>query len=185
MERLIELENLIASDQIHFVNVGRALKEIRDQRLYKKALYDTFELYVRGRWDMGRSHAYRLITFYEVIRNLSPIGDILPVNESQVRPFAKLTPCEQRELWTDFVKSGSEMTALSIKKFIDARKIGPPDKLDLNDRITEEYMAAVQAMLNQVRIAQGDHWKGTSRQAALLWNRIIHEKILSHEVDHG
>lgn len=185
MDRLIELEALIARSRNYFYNVGRALTEIRDKRLYKQALFETFESYVKARWDMGRAHAYRLIAFYEVIRNLSPIGDILPANESQVRPLARLTPHEQRRLWKDFVKSGSEPTALSIKKFIDARKTKPRSSKDLTDRITQEYMAAVKAMLDQVRVSRQDHWQSTSRQAALLWNRVIREMILKREADHG
>jgi len=185
MERLSELEAVITRSQDHFCKVGRALSEIRDKQLYKKALFETFEAYVRGRWDMGRAQAYRLMAFYDVIRNLSPIGDILPENESQVRPLARLTPLEQRELWKDFVTSGSELTARTIKMFIDARKTKPQSKPDLSERMTEGYRCAVNAMRDQVRVARQDHWQGTSRQAALLWNRVIREMILEKDVDRG
>jgi hypothetical protein len=185
MERLTQLEKLIANNQEHFCSVGRALKEIRDERLYKQALFETFEMYVRVRWDMGRAHAYRLIKFSDIIHNLSPIGDILPANESQVRPLSQLTPYEQRKVWKDFVKSGAELTALSIKKFIDSRKTKSNPKPELSDRLAEEYMAAVHVMLDQIRVAQKDHWQNTSRQAALLWNRVIREKILEQGADHG
>lgn len=184
MERLTELEKVIAASRGHFVTVGRALREIRDKRLYKKALFETFEIYVRQRWDMGRAHAYRLMAFYEIIGNLSPIGDILPENEAQVRPLARLTPCEQRELWKDFVKSGAEVSARSIKKFIDARKASPQTP-DLSERISKEYKAAVKVMLDQVRVARQDHWQETSRQAALLCNRVVREMILDKDADHG
>jgi hypothetical protein len=40
-------------------------------------------------------------------------------------------------------------------------------------------------MIDQVRVARQDHWQGTSRQAALLWNRVVREKILEKEKDHG
>ena len=180
MERLIELETLIAHGQERFCQIGRALKEIKDGRLYKQALFETFEAYVKARWDMGRSQAYRLIKSYEVVRNLSPIGDIMPANESQVRPLAQLDPCEQRNIWKDLIKSGVELTALNIRKFIDSRKPKQRIKPDLSDRITDEYMAAVNAMFEQVRVAQHDHWEKTSQQAALLWNRVIREKILSN-----
>jgi hypothetical protein len=185
MNRLIELEALIVRSRDYFYDVGRALKEIRDKRLYKKALFETFGSYVKARWDMGRAHAYRLIAFYEVIRNLSPIGDILPTNESQARPLARFTPHQQRRLWKDFLKSGSEQTALSIKKFIDALKTEPKNSEDLTDRITQEYMVVVKAMMEQVRVSRQDHWQSTSRQAALLWNRVIREMILKREAHYG
>lgn len=184
MERLAQLEALIARSQEHFCKTGRALKEIRDSRLYRQALFDTFEAYTRARWDMGRSQAYRLIKSYEVIHNLSPIGDILPANESQARPLAHLEPSEQRRTWKEFIKSGIELTALNIKRFIDAQEPvnAPPD---LTGRITDEYMAAVKFMLEQICVARHDHWQKTSRQAALLWHRVIREKILSEKVGNG
>jgi len=186
-DRLTHLENLIARNQCHFHKIGKALKEIRDSRLYKLILFETFDAYTKARWDMGKSHAYRLIQAYQVVNNLSPIGDILPGNESQVRPLVKLDPFEQRKAWKTFLNTGMEITAPNIKKFITGCK--PPAKeipiVDLTDQISKEYMDAVQAMLEQVRIAQNDHWVETSRQAGLLWTSVIREKIESKEPDNG
>jgi hypothetical protein len=184
-EHLARLESLICSNQEHYCETGRALKEIRDNRLYKLALFDTFEAYTRARWDISRAHAYRLIQYCEVIRNLSPVGDVLPANESQVRHLARLRPIEQRRIWKAFLAGGSELTAQNIKRFISARDMKKPDPPDLSDRITPEYMAAVKTMLEQVRIARHDNWQATSRQAALLWNRVVKEKILSKEAGDG
>lgn len=185
MERLVKLETLIARNQEGFYKIGKALKEIRDNRLYKQAFFKSFEAYTRERWDMGKSHAYRLIQFYEVIYNLSPIGDKLPANESQARPLTQLDSIEQRQLWKEIIESGMELTARNIKKFIVSRKPAPASKPDLTNKISNEYMAVVKAMLEQVRVAQHDHWQQTSRQAALLWHRVIHEKIISKGADNG
>lgn len=46
-------------------------------------------------------------------------------------------------------------------------------------------MAAVKAMLEQVRAARNDHWQKTSRQAAMIWHRVIQENILSKEAGNG
>ena len=186
-DRLTHLENIIARNQCHFHKIGKALKEIRDSRLYKLILFETFEAYTKARWDLGKSHAYRLIQAYQVVNNLSPNGDILPDNEYQVRPLIKLDPLEQRRAWNTFLNTGMEITALNIKKFIIGSKPsakGTPVK-DLTDRISKEYMDAVQAILEQVRIAQNDHWQKTSRQAALLWTSVLREKILSKESGNG
>jgi hypothetical protein len=184
-DRLIRLENLIARNQCRFHEIGKALKEIRDSRLYKLNLFNSFEAYVRARWDMGKSQAYRVIEAYQVVNNLSPIGDILPSNESQVRPLVPLDPIEQRKIWKAFLKSAMEITAPNIKRFIDSAKksdTGNKDEpVDLTDQVSKAYMDAVQAMLEQVRQAQQDHWQKTSRQAGLLWNRVIQERILSKE----
>jgi hypothetical protein len=187
-ERLIQLENLITNKQNHFYQIGKALKEINDARLYKLTCFDTFEAYIKNRWDMKKSHAYRMIDAYKVISNLSPIGDIiLPANESQARPLVQLTSVEQRKIWQAFLNTGKEITAINIKNFIDVEcKSTDKDKpADLNDQISREYMEAVHAMIEQVRIAQNDHWQKTSRQAGLLWNMIIREKILLKMANHG
>jgi len=184
-EQLARLESLISRNQERFCETGRALKEIRDNRLYKLALFDTFEAYTRARWDISRAQAYRLIKYCEVIRNLSPIGDLLPANESQIRHLAQLSPIEQRLVWKDFLASGIELTAQNIKRFMNTRGIKKTNPPDLSDRITEDYMAAVKAMLEQVRLARQDNWQSTSRQAALLWNRVVREKIVSKEVGDG
>jgi hypothetical protein len=184
-KQLAHLESLVSSSQERFCVTGRALKEIRDNQLYKLVLFDTFEAYTKARWDISRAHAYRLIKYWEVIHNLSPIGDILPVNESQVRHLAQLLPMEQRRVWKDFLASGNELTAQNIKRFITARDMKKPAPPDWSERITPEYMAAVKAMLDQVCVARHDNWQSTSRQAALLWNRVVKEKILSKGTGDG
>jgi len=186
-DRLTHLENLIARNQCHFHEIGKALKEIRDSRLYKLILFETFEAYTKARWDLGKSHVYRLIQAYQVVNNLSPIGDILPENEYQVRPLIKLDPFEQRRAWKTFLKTGMEITAPNIKKFVAGCKTFAKRKPveDLTDQISKEYMVTVLGMLEQIRIAQNDHWQKTSRQAGLLWNQVIREKILSKESGNG
>jgi len=185
-ERLTSLENIIANNQYRFFDIGKALKEIRDTRLYKLTLFETFEAYAKNRWDMARSQVYRLIDAFNVVNNLSPNGDILPGNEAQARILAPLDPSEQRKTWKEFLNTGMDITAPNIKKYIEERNAVEINKpVDLTDQISSEYMKTVQEMLSQVRLAQNDHWQKTSRQAALLWNRVIHEKIISNEMSNG
>lgn len=72
-----------------FLEVGLALKAIREEKLYREQ-FQTFEKYVVDRWGMHKSQAYRLIDAAEVKQDLSPIGDKIPkakeINkESQLR----------------------------------------------------------------------------------------------------
>jgi len=67
-----------------FVEVGNALKAIRDKKLYKLS-HKTFAEYAKDRWGWGRSHAYRMI---DAAQDLSPIGDKIS-NEAQAREVAK------------------------------------------------------------------------------------------------
>lgn len=58
--RLQKCEAVIEKGLQTFIEVGNALLEIRDSRLYRQD-YGTFEDYCRKRWKISRAHAYRLI----------------------------------------------------------------------------------------------------------------------------
>lgn len=179
-ERLTTLENVINKNRRSFYVIGKALKEIRDDRLYRFLLFKTFEAYTRARWETGKSQAYRLIEACHVIDNLSPIGDILPENEAQVRSLATLAPAAQRKIWRDFLMTGVELSALNIRKQIASCITGNPGtEADRTGIISDTYKKAALAMLEQIRQAQSDGWQSTSREASLFWNRIMKEKIMS------
>ena len=177
--RLAALEAVIESERRRFYKVGKALGEIRDCRLYRELLYESFEQYVRKRWDMGRSHAYRMIEASAVIDNLSPIGDRLPENEAQLRPLSRLKPADQRRLWQAFLSAGLTPTACNIGRFV-ANVVDPQKpRIDLTHVISPSYKVAVMAMLREIGAAREDGWRATSREAGLLWLSVMREKILS------
>lgn len=177
--RLIELESAIESERRRFYEVGKALKEIRDDRLYRELMFDSFEAYLKKRWDLSRSHAYRLIEACRVIDNLSPVEDVLPENEAQLRPLAQLTPADQRKIWREFVASGMELNAAGIQRFVSKYVNGKKAKIDLTGVVSNDYKQAVLAMLQQIRIAGQDGWRKTSREAGLFWLRVMKEKIVA------
>ncbi len=179
-DKLVRLENVIDQSRRRFYETGRALKRIRDEKLYKVALFDSFECYVRRRWEMGKSQAYRLIEACVVVENLSPIGDVAPANEAQARVLASLPAAEQRKVWSAFLESGAEQTAENIKRFIRAGAAKPgSERKDLTGQIGADYKKVVLEMMEQINLAKSDGWRTTSRQAALLWNRVMKDKILS------
>lgn len=186
VNRLAELENVIETNQSKFYQTGKALKQIRDERLFRDLLFDSFEAYVKDRWDMARSQAYRLIEASKVIDNLSPIGDgILPENESQTRILGRLKKDDQRKIWREFITAGIEMNATNIRKFANERikkaiPVRESKSSNLTDIISSSYKEAVLAMLEQIRLAQNDDWKTTSRDAALFWLKVMKEKIISN-----
>lgn len=186
VNRLAELENVIETNQSKFYQTGKALKQIRDERLFRDLLFDSFEAYVKDRWDMARSQAYRLIEASKVIDNLSPIGDgILPENESQTRILGRLKKEDQRKIWREFITAGIEMNATNIRKFANERikkaiPVRESKSSNLTDIISSSYKEAVLAMLEQIRLAQNDDWKTTSRDAALFWLKVMKEKIISN-----
>ena len=80
-EFLQEREGVIRAGLRNFLDVGRALRDIRDHRdggLWK-AKYGTFDNYCKARWDIQRHHAHRLVDAAEVVGQMSPIGDSAPV----------------------------------------------------------------------------------------------------------
>jgi hypothetical protein len=92
--QLAPCETVIERGIQTFYEVGTALLEIRDGRLYR-ATHGTCEEYCRERWSMNRRYANRLIEASRFIEQLGPIGP-KPTSESQVRPLAGLEPEDQR-----------------------------------------------------------------------------------------
>jgi hypothetical protein len=113
--RLAELETVIERGLQTFIEVGSALMEIRNSRLYRQ-MYATFEEYCQERWDLRKSRTYQLMDAAEVVENLksSTIVELssgsipLPVNEAQARPLAKLEVEMQRQVWQRAVETAPE-----------------------------------------------------------------------------
>ncbi len=74
-DRLKTCETAISKGIASFVDVGRALTEIRDEKLYR-ATHKTFEAYCKERWEIGRSRAYELIDQAEVIDTIYSTVDL-------------------------------------------------------------------------------------------------------------
>lgn len=118
--RLSELERTIDSGLKTFLEVGRALREILELKLYR-AVAGSFEKYVYQRFEIGRAQAYRLIDAAQVDEKLkvSPIGDKRPVNESQFRALANIDENQVCEVWQKALetadKTGKPVSAKLIK----------------------------------------------------------------------
>lgn len=125
LHRLEGLEAVIAVNFKGFVAVGKALAEIREERLYREK-FKTFEEYCRNLWDVSHQRADQLIAAASVLDNLTTIvvknnGDnlgtivpkndddnddpyaVLPINEAQARELARLEPEEQRRVWRELI----------------------------------------------------------------------------------
>ncbi|BDA71511.1 hypothetical protein CAL7716_056770 [Calothrix sp. PCC 7716] len=91
-----------------FYEAGKALKELRDRRLYR-ASYKTFEEYAIHRFGYNRRQPYRLIEAADVVDTIikmCPNGtQILPTNERQVRELTKLEPDIRGICWEQAVKA--------------------------------------------------------------------------------
>ncbi|MCB1204414.1 MAG: phage Gp37/Gp68 family protein [Verrucomicrobiae bacterium] len=107
-----------------FFRVGAALKVIRDDRLYR-ADHPSFEDFCRDELGLSKTHANRQIIASVVHEDLGKMASkdaesggfgILPRNEAQARPLAKLKRVEQRRrAWGEVLQRAKEGATLSAE----------------------------------------------------------------------
>ncbi len=149
-ERLEELEGVIEKNLQSFYEIGKALKEIKDNGLYlykNGGQYDLFEAYCKDVWDFSGRYARALMASSLVIENIG-IGTIVPVTETQARPLVKFNndPNKQREVWAEVLKTASDgkITAQLVTKIAKeyTEKESIPEK---PQEISEEKETGVQS----------------------------------------
>lgn len=115
LSRLADCEGVIERGMATFIEVGSALMEVRDSRLYRDA-HGTFEDYCRERWSLSLSRSYQLIDAAQV----STVVEI--TNERQARELAPLRnePEQMREAWAE-ANEGGEPTALKVREAVRSR----------------------------------------------------------------
>jgi len=86
-KKLTDLDKEIEKFKNTKLDIGKALKVIRDKRLYRET-HKTFEKYLRDRWDMDRKYGYYLIEYAEMAENVNALGNI-----------HKLEPEKQKKVW--------------------------------------------------------------------------------------
>lgn len=113
-----------------FFDSGKALTQLRDQKLYRST-HKTFEAYCQERFGFSRRHPYRLMEAAAVVDNLEAfcvqIGHILPAKESVCRPLVELKPDEQRTAWQQIMQTtgGRQPTAQIVKSAVEQIKSKP------------------------------------------------------------
>jgi hypothetical protein len=101
-----------------FVEVGSALQQIRDGKLYREQ-HATFDEYCRERWSMSRIHAHRTIEAAAVMGML-PVGNTIISSERQARELLPLK--HDPEAMTEAVH-GAEQRAASEKRKVTANDV--------------------------------------------------------------
>ena len=119
---LEECESIIARGLASFIEVGEALLQVREERLYRST-HKTFEEYCRERWGWSRRYVNYQIQAAVVVRNLGT-GVPIPETEKQARALAQLPPEEQRRIAGSF--AGKLPPARDLEQMIhnEARKCG-------------------------------------------------------------
>jgi len=121
-EEMERLEGIISRNQQSFYEVGVALTEIRDKKLYRDVSgFATFEEYCKVKWDFSRRHAYRLIESSSVVDTVKCVQLVTPTTESQARPLTKLEPDQQVIAWQkaiDITPPGKPVTAALVSRVV-------------------------------------------------------------------
>jgi len=115
-----------------FIDVGNALREIRQNELYIES-HSSFESFVKDRFELSKSRAYQFIDAAEIESSIE--CDQKPKNESQYRELAKVPEESVSEVWNMAQEKAKELetpvTANIIKAsasdFFDKSSDGEPE----------------------------------------------------------
>lgn len=115
-----------------FLEIGHALKDIQEKKLYRLK-YNTFEMYCEKVWELSKTRAYQLIAQCNTMLSLSTIVDEIDlenITESQIRPLAKFDPEVQKEIWQSVldetqgkkIKPTAKLVEQKAKDYIEVKK---------------------------------------------------------------
>lgn len=124
--QLESCENTIKNHFESFAEAGKALRTIRDSRLYREHFL-TFEDYCRSKWEMSKTQANRLIASFRVTEVVGSVSGPAPTSESQIRPLTMLKEATQKKVWQQVTaqakKEGAPITAKLVNAV--AHKVSP------------------------------------------------------------
>jgi hypothetical protein len=123
--RLANLEERIDDRVRGMAEIGEALGEIRESRLYREA-YQSFDEYCQNRWSFSRDRADQMIGAQAIVKAMAESGKvrskILPSRERHVRALKPLSVEQQAEAWDEAVEvAGGEPTQQQVKAAVTAR----------------------------------------------------------------
>jgi len=120
-KRFIELEKTIKAGRQTFLDVGRALQEIRDGRLYRSD-HATFEDYCQSKWDFSRQYAHSLISSAAAVSGLPKHLSTVVDKERPARALAKVPEAKRAAV----VERAAAAGPLTAKAIADAAKETEP-----------------------------------------------------------
>ena len=107
------------------MEVGLALAEIRDTRLYRSD-FDTFEAYCQKKWGFTKTYANNLIAGADVVKQLPESLTTTVVIERQARELAKVEPANRVEV----LERAAEAGPVTAKTIQEAAAIIPSKRAD-------------------------------------------------------
>ena len=119
-QSLQQYEGVITAGLQTFRDVGEALWQIKEQKLYKNT-HTTFASYCTERWKITQQHAGRLIVASVVVKKIEsvPNGSVSPQSENQARALAKSD--DPADAWksTQDLTGKEQPSAREIEEYLD------------------------------------------------------------------
>jgi hypothetical protein len=155
VDRRNYLEDVIERGMQTFMEVGQALKEIKDKKLWKPE-YASFDDYSYQRWDWTPRRSNMMIRAVETVKILGPP---FPANEAICRELAKVIeqdPELGRAAWAAFISENPNPTAKETKAFLrnflreepSARPAPQPTPMDSFLKRTLKYIESTLSELD-------------------------------------
>jgi microcystin-dependent protein len=99
---LAELEDIIKRGKLTLLEVGEALTEIHDRKLYKQAGFKKFSDYLAERWQISRAHGYRALAAAKQAKTEMSPNETKPSKPKAKRKQPMVTD-EEFEKWRNTV----------------------------------------------------------------------------------
>lgn len=131
--RLVELELVVERGLQTFYEVGSALLEIREQRLYRET-HKTFQAYCQARFGFSDSRGRQLIAAAKTVTAVTQQGLPAPKTEREARELARQLRAQADELdggaasehlaaAKDYLEHGEEMRQSALAHLAEARAL--------------------------------------------------------------
>lgn len=151
--KLTFLESVIDRGQYTFLSVGDALRQIKDQKLWRHT-HSSFDLYCQERWEFSQGYAARLLKARDLVGALPPETEILPENEAQARALLRVPEDLRAQIWLEAVRRGGN--AFRASRLVK----------EVFHQYTAEQQAEIEA---QARLSMAGHTAGLRKSASNEW----------------
>ena len=180
--RLAELERKIERGLTTFVEVGQALIEIRDSKLYLIE-HKTFSDYCKSKWKFSCRFAQMQMAGAKIAAGLSDANNCSPPrSESQLRPLLKVPPEQRVAVWVraNELSNGMQPTSRHVRYAVNEtrHKLVEPYFVVNGVRMAELPAARLEDR-RPPKMTEAERWEGLRESINSQFSEFYYE-ILSN-----